>query len=164
MMNPYQMQQMQQMQQQMMQLQNQMQQMQQMNQMQPQVQQPQQMQQPAQPAAMSKPTVTATIIQVDNEQEMLDAVQNVGITQLYGTKDGNTFFAKTIHANGEIELDAWDKRKQQAVSSPYVKREEYDALCNEIVTLRTQIAALSVPAPAPAPAPARSRKGDAVNE
>lgn len=162
MMNPYQMQQMQQMQQQMMQLQNQMNQMQQMNQVQP--PQPQPIQQPVQAAAMSKPTVTATIIQVDNEQEMLDAAQNVGITQMYGTKDGNTFFAKTIHANGEIELDAWEKRQKQTAPSPYVKREEYDALCNEIISLRTQIAALAAPVQAPAPVTTKSRKGDAVNE
>ena len=109
----------------------------------PGMQAPQQpvMQQPGQAAQMSKPTVHADIIQIENEAAGESEPVDAGTSQMMITKDENVILIKSVLANGETTMDIY--RKQPKAEKPpepeYVTREEFDRW----------VAEMSKPEPAP---------------
>lgn len=109
----------------------------------PGMQAPQQpvMQQPGQAAQMSKPTVHADIIQIENEAAGESEPVDAGTSQMMITKDESVILIKSVLANGETTMDIY--RKQPKAEKPpepeYVTREEFDRW----------VAEMSKPEPAP---------------
>ena len=109
----------------------------------PGMQAPQQpvMQQPGQAAQMSKPTVHADIIQIENEAAGESEPVDAGTSQMMITKDESAILIKSVLANGESTMDIY--RKQPKAAKPtepeYVTREEFDRW----------VAEMSKPEPAP---------------
>ena len=96
----------------------------------PGMQAPQQpvMQQPGQAAQMSKPTVHADIIQIENEAAGESEPVDAGTSQMMITKDESVILIKSVLANGETTMDIY--RKQPKAEKPpepeYVTRAEFD--------------------------------------
>lgn len=99
------------------------------------------MQQPGQAAQMSKPTVHADIIQIENEAAGESEPVDAGTSQMMITKDESVILIKSVLANGETTMDIY--RKQPKATKPpepeYVTREEFDRW----------VAEMSKPEPAP---------------
>lgn len=84
-----------------------------------------------QPQTMSPPTVHAEIIQVDSEQAALNYPVAAGVSQMMISKDESAIFIKTAYANGQANLDTYEKRAKTPLSaspdlSQYVTREELE--------------------------------------
>lgn len=89
--------------------------------------QPQQAQQPM----MTPPTIRAEIVQVDDEQAAANYPVAVGTPQMMITKDDKYIFVKTAYANGQYQLDAFEKRPPRPKEPPvdmsaYVTRDELE--------------------------------------
>lgn len=103
---------------------------------QPQFQQPQyqqQVQQQAQqsPQMMTPPTIRAEIVQVDNEQAAANYPVAVGTPQMMMAKDDSAIYVKTAYANGQYQLDVFQKRPPRPQTPPvdmaaYVTRDEFE--------------------------------------
>ena len=103
-------------------------------------------QQPGQPAQvpanpqMTKPTVHADIIQIENEaageQEPVDA----GTSQMMITKDETAILVKSVLANGETTMEIY--RKIQKAPKPaepeYVTRAEFEQRIAEMVRVSAE--------------------------
>lgn len=91
-----------------------------------------QFQQPQQSAApMTPPTIRAEIVQVDDEQAANSYPVAVGTPQMMISKDDKYIFVKTSYANGQYQLDVFEKRPPKAQKtapdlSAYVTREELE--------------------------------------
>ncbi len=89
--------------------------------------QPQQAQQPM----MTPPTIRAEIVQVDDEQAAANYPVAVGTPQMMITKDDKYIFVKTAYANGQYQLDTFEKRPPRPKEPPvdmsaYVTRDELE--------------------------------------
>jgi hypothetical protein len=73
--------------------------------MQPPIQTP--IQQPGQTAQMSKPTVHADIIQIENEAAGENEPVDAGTSQMMITKDESAILIKSVLANGETIMDVY---------------------------------------------------------
>lgn len=88
--------------------------------------QPQQTQQPLTP-----PTIRAEIVLVDNEQVATNYPVAVGTPQMMITKDDKFIFIKTAYANGQSQLDVYERRPPRPKEPPvdmstYVTRDELE--------------------------------------
>lgn len=93
---------------------------------QPQPTQPQQAQQP-----MTPPTIRAEIVQVDDEQSAMNYPVAVGTPQMMITKDDKCICVKTAYANGQYQLDVYEKRPPKPREAPldmsaYITRDEFE--------------------------------------
>jgi 3-hydroxy-3-methylglutaryl CoA synthase len=90
--------------------------------------QQQMMQQPGQAPQMTKPTVHADIIQIENEAAGENEPVDAGTSQMMITKDESTILIKSVLANGETTMDIY--RKQPKAEKPaepeYVTRAEFE--------------------------------------
>lgn len=86
------------------------------------------MQQPAQPAQMSKPTVHADIIQVENEEAGKREPVDAGTSQMMITKDESAILIKSVLANGETTMDIYRKipPETKPPEPEYITREEFE--------------------------------------
>ena len=68
----------------------------------------------------------ADIGQVNNEQEAVNAYVAAGRSKIMFTPDDKTIFVKCVSMNGQVVLEAFDKRQKQAdLPTPvYVTHEE----------------------------------------
>ena len=85
-------------------------------------------QQPGQAAQMSKPTVHADIIQIENEAAGDSEPVDAGTSQMMITKDESAILVKSVLANGETTMDVY-RKQPKAVKPPepeYVTRAEFD--------------------------------------
>lgn len=106
---------------------------------------PQSIQQPAQPQqspTMTPPTIRADIVQVDNEQTAANYPVAVGTPQMMMAKDDSAIYVKTAYANGQYQLDVFEKRPPRPQTPPvdmgaYVTRDELEKRLSE-VTGRSQ--------------------------
>lgn len=77
---------------------------------------------------MTKPTVHADIMQVEDEAEMDRQPVDAGTSQMMITKDETVIGIKSVLANGEITMDIY--RKQPKAEKPaepeYITREEFE--------------------------------------
>lgn len=104
----------------------------------PQYQQP--MQQPAQsqqPPTMTPPTIRADIVQVDNEQAAANYPVAVGTPQMMMAKDDSAIYVKTAYANGQYQLDVFEKRPPRLQTPPvdmgaYVTWDELEKRLSEV--------------------------------
>lgn len=97
---------------------------------------PQQMMQQAAPAAqMSKPTVHADILQVEDEDEMAKQPVDAGTSQMMITKDESTIGVKSVLANGESTLDIWRRipKAEKPAEPEYITREEFEQRIAEMI-------------------------------
>ena len=83
------------------------------------------------PQTMTPPTVHAEIIQVDNEQAAINYPVAAGVSQMMILKDESAIYIKTAYANGQANLDTYEKRPKTPLSaspdlSQYVTREELE--------------------------------------
>lgn len=84
-----------------------------------------------QPSAMTPPTIRAEIVQVDNEVAASNYPVAIGTPQMMISKDDKYIFVKTSYANGQYQLDVYEKRPPKAQKttpdlSAYVTREELE--------------------------------------
>ena len=98
--------------------------------------QPQQAQQP-----MTPPTIRAEIVQVDNEQVAANYPVAVGTPQMMMTKDDKYIYVKTAYANGQSQLDIYEKRPPKPKEAPvdmsaYVTRDELEKRLSGITEAR----------------------------
>lgn len=87
--------------------------------------------QPQQSSAMTLPTIRAEIIQVDDETAASNYPVAIGTPQMMISKDDKCIFVKTSYANGQYQLDIYEKRPPKAQRatpdlSAYVTREELE--------------------------------------
>ena len=87
--------------------------------------------QPQQPSAMTPPTIRAEIVQVDDETAASNYPVAIGTPQMMISKDDKCIFVKTSYANGQYQLDVYEKRPPKAQRatpdlSAYVTREELE--------------------------------------
>lgn len=77
---------------------------------------------------MTKPTVHADIMQVEDETEMDRQPVDAGTSQMMITKDETVIGIKSVLANGEVTMDIY--RKQPKAAKPaepeYITREEFE--------------------------------------
>lgn len=103
-----------------------------------QYQQPmQQPAQPQQPPTMTPPTIRADIVQVDNEQAAANYPVAVGTPQMMMAKDDSAIYVKTAYANGQYQLDVFEKRPPRPQTPPvdmgaYVTRDELEKRLSEV--------------------------------
>ena len=93
--------------------------------------QQQQYQATQQQPSMTPPTVHAEIIQVESEQAAINYPVAAGVSQMMIQKDESAIFVKTAYANGQANLDVYEKRVKSPVStspdlSQYVTRDELE--------------------------------------
>lgn len=83
---------------------------------------------------MTKPTVHADIIQIENEAAGENEPVDAGTSQMMITKDESVIMVKSVLANGETTMEIY--RKQPKAKKPpepeYVTREEFDRWVTEI--------------------------------
>lgn len=100
----------------------------------------QSMQQPAQPQqspTMTPPTIRADIVQVDNEQAAANYPVAVGTPQMMMAKDDSAIYVKTAYANGQYQLDIFEKKPPKPKTPPmdmtaYVTRDELERRLSEV--------------------------------
>ena len=70
----------------------------------------------------------ADIGQVNSEQEAVNAYVAAGRSKLMFTPDDKTIFVKCVSMNGQVTMEAFDRRQKQAdlPASSYVTREELE--------------------------------------
>ena len=77
---------------------------------------------------MTKPTVHADIVQIENEAAGENEPVDAGTSQMMITKDETVIGIKSVLANGEITMDIF--RKQPKAEKPaepeYITREEFE--------------------------------------
>ena len=97
--------------------------------------QQQMMQQPGQTPQMTKPTVHADIIQIENEAAGENEPVDAGTSQMMITKDESVILVKSVLANGETTMDIY--RKQPKAEKPakpeYVTRAEFEKRIAEMI-------------------------------
>ena len=97
--------------------------------------QQQMMQQPGQAPQMTKPTVHADIIQIENEAAGENEPVDAGTSQMMITKDESAILVKSVLANGETTMDIY--RKQPKAEKPaepeYVTRAEFEKRITEMI-------------------------------
>lgn len=105
----------------------------------PQPQYQQQVQQPSQqlPPTMTPPTIRADIVQVDSEQAATNYPVAVGTPQMMIAKDDSAIYVKTAYANGQYQLDVFEKRPPRPQTPPvdmdaYVTRDELEKRLSEV--------------------------------
>lgn len=105
----------------------------------PQPQFQQQIQQPSQQSspAMTPPIIRADIVQVDNEQSAANYPVAVGTPQMMMAKDDSAIYVKTAYANGQYQLDVFEKRPPRPQTPPvdmgaYVTRDELEKRLSEV--------------------------------
>lgn len=83
---------------------------------------------------MTKPTVHADIIQIENEAAGENEPVDAGTSQMMITKDESVIMVKSVLANGETTMEIYRKQpKAQKPPEPeYVTREEFDRWVAEI--------------------------------
>lgn len=99
-----------------------------------------QYQQPAQSQqspTMTPPTIRADIVQVDNEQAAANYPVAVGTPQMMMAKDDSAIYVKTAYANGQYQLDVFEKRPPRPQTPPvdmgaYVTRDELEKRLSEV--------------------------------
>ena len=83
---------------------------------------------------MTKPTVHADIIQIENEAAGENEPVDAGTSQMMITKDESVIMVKSVLANGETTMEIY--RKQPKAKKPpepeYVTREEFERWAAEI--------------------------------
>ena len=97
-------------------------------------------QQPVQPGTvqpnpqMTKPTVHADIVQIENEAAGENEPVDAGTSQMMITKDEMVIMIKSVLANGETTMDIYRKQpKAQKPAEPeYVTREEFERWVEEM--------------------------------
>ena len=97
--------------------------------------QQQMMQQPAQAPQMTKPTVHADIIQIEDEAAGENEPVDAGTSQMMITKDESTILIKSVLANGETTMDIYRKQPRE-VKPPepeYVTRAEFEKRIAEMI-------------------------------
>lgn len=94
--------------------------------MQPMIQAP--IQQPGQAPQMTKPTVHADIIQIENEAAGDNEPVDAGTSQMMITKDESAILIKSVLANGETIMDVYRKQPKapKKAEPEYVTREEFE--------------------------------------
>lgn len=67
--------------------------------------------------------------QVNSEQEAVNAYVAAGSSRIMFTADDKSVFVKSVSMNGQVTMDAFDRREKQgqAAASDYVTREELEA-------------------------------------
>ena len=80
---------------------------------------------------MTLPTIRAEIVQIDDEQTASNYPVSVGVPQMMMTKDDRYIFIKTAYANGQSQLDIYERKppkpKEATVDmSAYVTRDELE--------------------------------------
>lgn len=93
------------------------------------------MQQAAPAAQMSRPTVHADILQVEDEDEMAKQPVDAGTSQMMITKDESTIGVKSVLANGESTLDIWRRipKAEKPAEPEYITREEFEKRIAEMI-------------------------------
>ena len=91
-------------------------------------------QQPGPAAQMSKPTVHADIIQIENEAAGDSEPVDAGTSQMMITKDESVILVKSVLANGETTMDKYrrEPKEQKPPEPEYVTREEFDRWVTEM--------------------------------
>ena len=91
-------------------------------------------QQQGQAAQMSKPTVHADIIQIENEAAGENEPVDAGTSQMMITKDESAILIKSVLANGETIMDVYRKQPKapKKAEPEYVTREEFERWVAEI--------------------------------
>lgn len=97
--------------------------------------QQQMMQQPGQAPQMTKPTVHADIIQIENEAAGENEPVDAGTSQMMITKDENAILIKSVLANGETTMDIYRKipKAPKAAEPEYVTRAEFEQRIAEMI-------------------------------
>ena len=100
-----------------------------------QLMQPQIMQQPVQGSQLTKPTVHADIIQIENEAAGENEPVDAGTSQMMITKDESAILIKSVLANGETTMDVYRKQPRQAKQPEpeYVTRAEFETRIAEMI-------------------------------
>ena len=98
---------------------------------------PQGMQQPGQMNAnpqMTKPTVHADIVQIENEAAGQNEPVDAGTSQMMITKDETAILIKSVLANGETTMDIYRKipKAPKPAEPEYVTRAEFERWIAEI--------------------------------
>lgn len=93
--------------------------------------------QPQQSPTMTPPTIRADIVQVDNEQTAANYPVAVGTPQMMMAKDDSAIYVKTAYANGQYQLDVFEKRPPRPQTPPvdmgaYVTRDELEKRLSEV--------------------------------
>lgn len=78
---------------------------------------------------MTKPTVHADIIQIEDEAAGANEPVNAGTSQMMITKDEQSILVKSVLANGETTMDIYRKIPPEAKPEEpeYITREEFEA-------------------------------------
>lgn len=86
------------------------------------------MQAPVQAQQMSKPTVHADIIQIEDEAAGMSEPVNAGTSQMMITKDESAILVKSVLANGETTMDIYRRMPQEAKKAEpeYITRAEFE--------------------------------------
>ena len=97
--------------------------------------QQQMMQQAGQAPQMTKPTVHADIIQIENEAAGENEPVDAGTSQMMITKDESAILIKSVLANGETTMEVYRKQpKAQKPAGPeYVTRAEFEKRIAEMI-------------------------------
>ena len=97
--------------------------------------QQQMMQQPGQAPQMTKPTVHADIIQIENEDAGENEPVDAGTSQMMITKDESAILIKSVLANGETTMDIYRKipKAPKAAEPEYVTRAEFEQRIAEMI-------------------------------
>lgn len=94
----------------------------------------QQMQQTGQASQMSKPTVHADIIQVENEAAGEKEPVDAGTSQMMITKDESAILIKSVLANGETTMVIYRKvPPEEKPETEYVTRAEFEHWVAEMI-------------------------------
>ena len=93
------------------------------------------MQQTAPAAQMSKPTVHADIIQIENEEAGNNEPVDAGTSQMMITKDESAILIKSVLANGETTLDIYRRipKAKKPAAPDYITREEFESRMAEMI-------------------------------
>ena len=83
----------------------------------------------------------ADIGQVNSEQEAVNAYVAAGRSKIMFTPDDQTIFVKCVSMNGQVVMEAFDKRQKQAdlPASDYVTREELNEALNALKSAKKAV-------------------------
>ena len=79
--------------------------------------------------------------QVNSEQEAVNAYVAAGRSKIMFTPDDSTIFVKCVSMNGQVTMEAFDRRQKQAVlpTPDYVTREELTEALNALKTVKKTV-------------------------